>query len=602
MDKAEILSRYFGYAAFRQGQERLIDALLSNQDALGIMPTGAGKSICYQVPALMTDGVTLVVSPLLSLMKDQVAALVQQGVSAAYINSSLTEQQYRKALGNMARGQYKIIYVAPERLTNHDFVQVCRALNITLIAVDEAHCVSQWGQEFRPSYLKITEFIRKLGHRPTVGAFTATATEEVKRDMIQILQLNHPAVVTTGFDRPNLFFATMRPYSKHETLLELLRERRGKSGIVYCATRRKVEEICNLLIGNGFDATRYHAGLDDVERMENQDDFIYDRKQIMVATNAFGMGIDKSDVRFVIHYNMPKNIESYYQEAGRAGRDGGSADCILLYGQQDVETCRYFIEHTDEKSMMSAKDKALFKEKEYQRLNAMRFYCATGDCLRGYMLRYFGDSLQEKCGNCSNCLTSYETVKVTVAAQKILSCIIRTGQCHDRPTITDVLCGKLSKRVTANGFETLSTFGIMQDSRKTEIHAIFDYLEESGYISAIGAGKPCYKVNDISAPILCGEAEVYMKKTRKIKTKSNRLNTDGIDTALYEALRELRTAIAKKRRVPAYIIFSEATLVDICRKMPVTDEEFLRVNGVGTNKLERYGEAFMQVVREFEKK
>lgn len=339
MDKFDVLRKYFGYSSFRKGQEEMVDCLLSGRDAIGIMPTGAGKSICYQVPAIMFGGVTIVVSPLISLMKDQVNALVQQGVKAAYINRSLTDTQYDKVLKNAALGSYKIIYVAPERLDSVSFINLCRKIKISMVAVDESHCVSQWGQDFRPSYLNINKFISMLPKRPIIGAFTATATDEVKNDIINILQLNNPTVVTTGFDRPNLFFSVLKPAKKDDKLVELIKERKGKSGIVYCSTRKKVESVCDFLIEKGFSATRYHAGLSDEERVKNQDDFVYDRKPVMVATNAFGMGIDKSNVSYVIHYNMPKNIESYYQEAGRAGRDGQEADCILLYGAGDVQTC-----------------------------------------------------------------------------------------------------------------------------------------------------------------------------------------------------------------------------------------------------------------------
>ena len=447
IDKYDILKQFFGYTSFRDGQEEVVDALLSKRDVLGIMPTGAGKSLCYQIPAIMMSGITLVISPLISLMKDQVNALVQQGVSAAYLNRSLTATQYHKALANAANGKYNIIYVAPERLESNSFLRFALNANISLIAVDEAHCVSQWGQDFRPSYLNINKFISKLNYRPVIGAFTATATDEVKSDIIRLLQLNNPTVVTTGFDRPNLFFSVMRPKNKSETLLKLIRERNNQSGIVYCSTRRKVEEVCDMLNQKGVQATRYHAGLDDSERVKNQDDFVFDRKSVMVATNAFGMGIDKSDVRFVIHYNMPKNIESYYQEAGRAGRDGEEADCILLYSKADVSTCRFFIENIEDNESLSTEQREFFKKREEERLKQMVFYCTTSDCLRGYMLKYFGDEHKESCGKCSNCLTEFETVDVTVEAQKILSCIIKTGQNYGVKMIIDVLRGVSSERI-----------------------------------------------------------------------------------------------------------------------------------------------------------
>ena len=601
MDKFDVLRKYFGYSSFRKGQEEMVDCLLSGRDALGIMPTGAGKSICYQVPAIMLNGVTIVVSPLISLMKDQVNALVQQGIKAAYINSSLTDTQYDKVLKNAALGIYKIIYVAPERLDSVGFINLCRRIKISMVAVDESHCVSQWGQDFRPSYLNINKFISVLPNRPIIGAFTATATDEVKKDIINILQLEDPAVVTTGFDRPNLFFSVLRPAKKDNRLIELIKERRDKSGIIYCSTRKKVESVCDLLIKNGFPATRYHAGLSDKERVKNQDDFVYDRKPVMVATNAFGMGIDKSNVSYVIHYNMPKNIESYYQEAGRAGRYGQEADCILLYGAGDVQTCRYFIENTEPNPQLTPEQNEMFKKREEERLKHMIFYCRTSDCLRNYMLRYFGDEAEENCGKCSNCLTKFETVDVTIEAQKILSCIIRTGQKFGATMIVDVLRGKTNDRITYFGLDKQSTFGIMKDSKPTEIRYIIEKLEEQGYIISVGSGKPILRVTEMSYPVLKGKAKVNIKKTRKLKSNIERVNIDETNGELFDALKVVRTYFAMQRGVPAYIIFSDATLADMCKVMPVTPKEFLEVKGVSSIKLEKYGEAFMRVIKEYGK-
>lgn len=601
MDKYDVLRKYFGYSSFRKGQEEMVDCLLSGRDALGIMPTGAGKSICYQVPAIMLRGVTIVVSPLISLMKDQVNALVQQGVKAAYINRSLTDTQYDKVLKNAALGSYKIIYVAPERLDSVSFINLYKRIKISMVAVDESHCVSQWGQDFRPSYLNINKFISVLPTRPIIGAFTATATDEVKNDIINILQLNNPTVVTTGFDRPNLFFSVLRPAKKDDKLVELLRERKGKSGIIYCSTRKKVESVCDFLIEKGFPATRYHAGLSDEERIKNQDDFVYDRKPVMVATNAFGMGIDKSNVSYVIHYNMPKNIESYYQEAGRAGRDGQEADCILLYGAGDVQTCRYFIENTEPNPLLTPEQNEMFKQREEERLKHMIFYCRTSDCLRNYMLRYFGDEAEDNCGKCSNCLTKFETEDVTVEAQKILSCIIRTGQKFGVTMIVDVLRGKANERITYFGLDKQSTFGIMKDSKPTEIKYIIEKLEEQGDIISVGAGKPILRVTGMSYPILKGKAKVNIKKTRKLKSNIERVNIDETNGELFDALKVVRTYFAMQRGVPAYIIFSDATLADMCKVMPVTPKEFLEVKGVSSIKLEKYGEAFMRVIKEYGK-
>lgn len=600
MDKYEVLKQFFGYSSFRSGQEKLVDALLSGQDVLGIMPTGAGKSICYQIPAIMMNGITLVISPLISLMKDQVNALVQQGVSAAYLNRSLTEAQYYKALANAANGKYKLIYVAPERLESGSFLRFALNADISLIAVDEAHCVSQWGQDFRPSYLNIRSFISKLSRRPVIGAFTATATEEVKDDIVRLLALNEPLRVTTGFDRPNLFFSVLRPQNKSAKLLELIRERKNQSGIVYCSTRKKVEEVCELLNRSGISATRYHAGLDDEERVKNQDDFVYDRKSIMVATNAFGMGIDKSNVRFVIHYNMPKNIESYYQEAGRAGRDGEESDCILLYAKADVSTCRFFIESIKDNEELSPEQKEFLRQREEERLRQMMFYCTTSDCLRGYMLRYFGDEYSTPCEKCSNCLTEFETADITIEAQKILSCIIRTGQNYGVKMITDVLRGVTSERIQKAKLDRQSTFGIMKDVKATEIKYIIEKLEELEYINSVGAGKPVLRVTEMSYPVLRGKARVKIRKVKQLRSVSQKAEIHTIEPELFEALKEVRTDFAKKKGVPAFVIFSDATLADMCRIMPKTNKQFLSVSGVGTNKLEKYGEAFLRVIREYE--
>lgn len=598
MDKFDVLSRYFGYTAFRKGQEEVVDCLLSGGDSLAIMPTGAGKSVCYQVPAIMLSGITIVISPLISLMKDQVNALVQQGIKAAYINRSLTDSQYDRVLKNAAFGAYKIIYVAPERLDSSDFTNLCRKIKISMVAVDEAHCVSQWGQDFRPSYLNVNKFISKLSKRPIIGAFTATATDEVKNDIINILKLNNPKVVTTGFDRPNLFFSVLRPEKKDSKLISLLKGRSDKSGIIYCATRKKVETLCGFLIEKGFSATRYHAGLSNEERIKNQDDFVYDRKTVMVATNAFGMGIDKSNVSYVIHYNMPKNLESYYQESGRAGRDGQEADCILLYGASDVQTCRYFIESAEPNPQLTPEQNEAFKQREEERLKHMIFYCRTSDCLRGYMLKYFGDEAEENCGKCSNCLTKFETVDVTIQAQKILSCIIRTGQKFGAVVISDVLRGKKNEKIKYYELDKQSTFGIMRDAEQTEIRHIIEKLEEQGYIIFVGAGKPIIKVTEMSYPVLKGKAKVKIKKTIKIKSKKKTAE-QAADSPLFNILKQIRSEIASKKGVPAFLIFSDASLADMCKKLPVTPEEFLSVNGVGENKLNQYGDRFISAISEY---
>ena len=604
--KYAVLERYFGYRSFRRGQEEIINSLLSGRDALAIMPTGAGKSLCYQVPALMSDGVTLVVSPLISLMKDQVNALTAQGVRAAYLNSSLNDAQFNKALANMANGMYKIVYVAPERLKSSRFIRAATSIRVSLIAVDEAHCVSQWGQDFRPSYLNIAEFIAELPNRPTIGAFTATATAEVKQDIVRILGLHDPQEVTTGFDRPNLFFSVIRTSQKSKQLLYLLFSRMNNSGIIYCSTRKTVEKVCALLCDKGFSATRYHAGLSDEERRKNQDDFVYDRKRIMVATNAFGMGIDKSDVRFVIHYNMPKNLESYYQEAGRAGRDGEDSDCILLFGHQDIQTAWYFIDHMEPNPELSDEQNEAFRKKEIERLGHMITYCKTRECLRAHMLRYFGDSAEDHCDRCSNCRSKMKTFDATIETQKILSCIVKTGQRFGARVISDTLRGKVNDRVRTLGFDRLSTFGIMENEKKKYINEMIDELERMDYVRYVGAGYPIIKMTDAGWRVLRGEEKVMMIQTDLLRTSTTIQKSKEEETAieannreLFDALRKTRAEIAAKRGVPAYVIFSDAALRDMCEKLPTTDAEFLSVNGVGETKLKQYGAVFIPVIKRY---
>ncbi len=598
-DKFSVLKEYFGHDSYRAGQEQIVDSLLSGRDVLCIMPTGAGKSICYQVPALIFEGITIVVSPLISLMKDQVGSLVQSGVAAAYINSSLSANQYTKVLQNTAAGKYKIIYVAPERLSTREFLNVCEKINISLVAVDEAHCVSQWGQDFRPSYLKITEFISSLSYRPIVGAFTATATDEVKADITKILQLHSPFMITTGFDRPNLFFGVEKPNSKSLKLLELVRERSEKSGIIYCATRKTVEEVCQLLIENGFSATRYHAGLSEEERRINQDDFVYDRKTIMVATNAFGMGIDKSNVAFVIHYNMPKNIESYYQEAGRAGRDGESADCILLYAPQDVRTNQFLIENTEPNPELTEDEQNIIRQHDAERLKYMTFYSTTSDCLRHYILKYFGEKSCAYCGNCSHCLSNFETVDITIDAQKILSCIAKTGQRFGKKMIIDILRGSKNARLLSFGLDEQSTYGLMSDQTEKRVRDIIDYLDEKGYIIVENSEYPVLKLTSSSYDVLHGNISLMMKIVKQQQRQL--VNTDSeVKASMLDALKQLRKKIASKQNVPAYVVFSDATLVDMCKKRPHTSDEFLGVSGVGKAKLDKYGKEFIDIIVEFD--
>ena len=486
MEKLEALQKYFGHSSFRPGQEALIDAILSGRDVLGIMPTGGGKSLCYQVPALLLPGVTVVVSPLISLMIDQVMALKAAGIPAAYINSTLTESQIRLAYRRMYDGAYKIIYVAPERLAGPGFLAAMQVLQPSLVAVDEAHCISQWGQDFRPSYLKIVEFLQALPRRPVVAAFTATATEEVREDIVRILELRDPMRTVTGFDRENLYFEVLRPRSKDSMLRTLVERRQGKSGIVYCATRAKVEQVCDSLNHWGFSATRYHAGLSDEERRSNQDEFQYDRKPIMVATNAFGMGIDKSNVSYVIHYNMPKSVEAYYQEAGRAGRDGEPADCILLFSEADVHLARYLIENGGENEALSEQDRARLHKRELGRLQDMIDYCKTTGCLRGYLLDYFGQSHAPECGHCGNCSVPAEQVDITEQARAILSCAAQTRQ-HlgynvGAVMLCNILRGSRARRLLELHLDELDSFGQLRTMGQAEVRACIDYLKSQGYL------------------------------------------------------------------------------------------------------------------------
>lgn len=598
-DKLSVLKDYFGHDSFRDGQEQIVDALLDGRDALCIMPTGAGKSMCYQIPALLFDGVTIVVSPLISLMKDQVGSLVQSGVPAAYINSSLSYPQFLRVLSNVEHGKYKIIYVAPERLLTDGFLDTCKKIKISMVAVDEAHCVSQWGQDFRPSYLKIISFVKSLANRPIVGAFTATATNDVKEDIKKILRLENPFEITTGFDRPNLFFGVIKSSSKDEKLIDLIRERGDRSGIVYCATRKNVESVCELLCDNGFSAARYHAGLDEYERRKNQEDFVFDRKNIMVATNAFGMGIDKSNVTYVIHYNMPKNIESYYQEAGRAGRDGGEADCILLYSPKDVRLNRFMIENSEGNDELTIEENEQIRERDFERLKYMTFYSTTNDCLRGFILRYFGGEKKAYCGKCSNCLSVHKLVDVTIDAQKIMSCIARTGQRYGKTVICDVLRGSKSEKILKAELNNQSTYGIMKEVTARHIFGTIDFLAEKEYISADNETE-VLKLLPKSRDVLFGRERLVMKKVENSEkvVKTHRPEVP-VNSELLDALKALRKSIASKKSVPAYVIFTDATLIDMCKKCPETPDEMLEVSGVGRTKLEKFGKQFLEEIAKF---
>lgn len=605
MDKRELLQRIFGYRDFRPGQEELIDGILSGRDVFGIMPTGGGKSMCYQIPALLLPGITFVISPLISLMHDQVMALKVAGVPAAYINSTLSGPQVQAVYRNLLAGRYKIVYIAPERLDYAGFGSLCAKLPISFIAVDEAHCISQWGQDFRPSYLRIIHFIDHLARRPVVGAFTATATKQVQEDVERILQLRNPIRKVTGFDRPNLYFEVIHPELKDRELKRLLTERRGKSGIIYCSTRRKVETVCENLQDLGYSATRYHAGLEEEERKKNQEDFLYDRKTIMVATNAFGMGIDKSNVSFVIHYNMPKSIEAYYQEAGRAGRDGAEADCILLYNSSDINTARFLINKGSENEEMDPAQLEIIRQQDTKRLEAMIGYCKTKTCLRGYILEYFGQKHPEICGNCGSCKNSYEEVDITTEAQMILSCVKRIydklGYYIGINMLGNVLRGSKNKRLLELRLQELTTYGLMKDRSRSEIHAMIDHLEAEGYLQSEQEFQTIQLTAKASAVLYHGK-KVTMKveiEPEEIMAPVKTVKLEPSDAELFDALKELRGKLAKESSIPAYMIFSNATLTDMAKKKPKTMWEFRKVSGVGEIKAAWYGTVFIKQIQEF---
>lgn len=607
MDKYKVLKDVFGYDTFREGQEGLIDSTLAGRDVLGIMPTGAGKSICFQVPALLFQGITIVVSPLISLMKDQVAVLNAAGVHAAFINSSLTEGQYRKAMEFAARGRYKIIYAAPERLMTDSFLALVNQVEISMVAVDEAHCISQWGQDFRPSYLKIAEFIQVLPKRPVIAAYTATATRAVKEDILCILGLQNPFVAVTGYDRKNLCFAVEKPKDKIQALLDYLDKNREKSGIIYCNTRKNVEEIHRRLIQEGYPAVRYHAGLSDEEKKQNQEDFIYDRMPVMVATNAFGMGIDKSNVRFVLHFNMPKDIESYYQEAGRAGRDGEPGECVLYYAGQDVKTNEFLINQQMENEEFDREDMELIRERNFERLRKMTFYCFTNECLREYILRYFGEYGGNYCGNCKNCLTEFQDTDVTKEAESILKLVKTSGQRYGIQAVTDAVHGSDSAKVRQFHLNENTYYGVLKDRTIVRIRQILNDLLVKDYLVLTAGDYPVLRLGERGKAMLDGAEEQVLLKLPKEQPKMQSSAKSGKQKVtdevkyplLFERLRQKRYKMAQEAKVPPYIIFSDKTLRQMSTYLPVTKEEMLSINGVGNSKYEKYGEAFAEEIRNF---
>lgn len=600
----EALKVLFGYDSFRPGQKAVIDNILSERDVFAVMPTGAGKSLCYQIPAMLLPGITLVISPLISLMQDQVKALNEAGIPAAFINSALSENMFYETVRRARQGAYKIIYVAPERLVTDGFLELAGNIQISMITVDEAHCISQWGQDFRPSYTKIVEFVRLLDKRPIISAFTATATENVREDIVRTLGLINPYTLVTGFDRENLFFEVDKPKNKDQYILDYIAGHPGESGIIYCATRKNVDSLYDLLKSKGISAAKYHAGMSAAERKQMQDDFVFDYTSIVVATNAFGMGIDKSNVRFVIHYNMPQSMENYYQEAGRAGRDGLDSKCILLFSPQDIIINRFLLDHK-EMSDLDDFDREIIKERDTKRLRTMEGYCYTTECLRNYILKYFGENPEKPCGDCGNCLHEFETLDMTDAAKKIINCVYEARGRYGKSIIIDTVCGAKTARLEEVGATAYKSYGVLASSNKNLLRRLMEQLVVEGYL--LVGDYQVVKLGDISG-LKNPDTRVFVKITdddkkpertsgEKKKAKGTQeLTSSGFK--LFDRLRKLRLEIAREENLPPYIVFNDKTLTDMAVKVPLSKSEMLNVSGVGENKFIKYGEKFISVIEE----
>ena len=601
----QALKILLGYDSFRAGQKSVIDSILAGRDAFAVMPTGAGKSVCYQIPAVLLPGITLVVSPLISLMQDQVKALNEAGVPAAFINSSLSEKDYNETIRRARQGIYKIIYIAPERLVTEGFLALAKSVPVSMVTVDEAHCISQWGQDFRPSYMKIVEFVKTLEKRPIISAFTATATETVREDIICTLGLQNPFTLVNGFDRENLFFQVDKPKNKEQYILKYISEHSGDSGIIYCATRKNVDNIYELLKSKGISVGKYHAGMNAEERKKMQDDFVFDYTSIVVATNAFGMGIDKSNVRFVIHYNMPQSMENYYQEAGRAGRDGLDAKCILLFSPQDIVINRFLLDHKEMQDLDPA-DRETVRERDVRRLQVMERYCYTTECLRNYILKYFGENPKKPCQDCGNCLREFETLDMTEAAKKVINCVYEAKGRYGRQIIIDTVAGAKTARLEEKGAVRYKSYGVLAGTNKNLLRRLIEQLVLEGYLRV--GDYQVLKLGDISG-LKNPEASVFVKitdedkqpeKTAKTKKKAKSVETlTSSGYKLFERLKKLRLEIAREESMPPYIIFSDKTLIDMAAKMPASKPEMLDVSGVGENKFAKYGERFLEVIEEY---